>query len=401
MPKLPFIHRVKLRNYKSIAQCDVKLGSLTVLVGPNGSGKSNFLDALALTKQALYVTLDHALRERGGINEVRRRSGGHPSNFTIELHFTLPGENRQGFYGFEVASQSNGGFSIRSETCEVGAAGPIGAPARFEVKGQKIDTNIDVRLPRPASDRLYLVNASIVDEFRPVYEALTDMAFYSFAPDVMRWPQPPDPGDMLQPDGHNLPSVLAALEKRDKMSHNLIQEYLRQITPGVESVERIAIGNLETLQFRQQVAGQKSPWRFPAINMSDGTLRALAVLTALLQGDGDAPSLIGIEEPEIALHPAAAGVLWDALLDGEDRAQVLVTTHSPDLLDRKDISSDAILATDSQAGKTQIGPIIESSRQLLRQRLATPGELLRQRRLTPTESTDTPTQQSFLPSVEA
>ena len=113
--------------------------------------------------------------------------------------------------------------------------------------------------------------------------------------------------------------------------------------------------------------------------MSDGTLRALAVLTALLQGDGTSPSLIGIEEPEIALHPAAAGILWDAIQDGKNLTQVLVTTHSPDLLDRKDIATDVILATDSEAGTTQIGPIIESSREAIRDRLATPGELLRKK----------------------
>lgn len=386
MSNPPFIHRVKLRNYKSIARCDVQLGPLTILVGPNGSGKSNFLDALSLTRQALDVTLDHALRERGGINEVRRRSGGHPSNFAIELHFTLPGGMKQGKYGFEVTSQSNGGFSVLNETCEIGSADALGTPMRFVVKEGKIaDTNIEVQLPRPALDRLFLVNASNIDEFRPVYDALTDMAFYSFSPDVMRSPQSPDPGYILESDGHNLAGVLAALEKRNAPSHQLIQKYLRQVTPGVQSVERIAIGNLETLQFRQQVAGQKSPWRFPAINMSDGTLRALAVLTALLQGDGDSPSLIGIEEPEMALHPAAAGILWDALMDGQDRAQVLVTTHGPDLLDRKDIPINSILATDSDAGRTEIGPVIESSRQLIRERLATPGELLRQKRLTPTE----------------
>ena len=102
MSKAPFIRRVRLRNYKSIGRCDIRLGPLAILVGPNGSGKSNFLDALALTRQALDMTLDHALRERGGINEVRRRSGGHPSNFAIELHFTLPDGLTQGLYGFEI-----------------------------------------------------------------------------------------------------------------------------------------------------------------------------------------------------------------------------------------------------------------------------------------------------------
>ena len=384
MSILPFIHRVKLRNYKSIGRCDVRLGPLAVLVGPNGSGKSNFIDALAFTRQALDMTLDHALRERGGINEVRRRSGGHPSNFSIELQFTLGDGVTQGLYSFEVTSERNGGFSVRREICEVGLPSAMGTPIRFVVReGSVEESTLSVSLPRPAPDRLFLVSASNVDEFRPIYDALTGMAFYSFSPDVMRLAQPPDPGDLLQPEGKNLASVIASLEKRNEASYIQIQKYLKDITPGVEGVERITIGNLETLQFRQRVAGQRAPWRFPTINMSDGTLRALAVLTALLQGDGTSPSLIGIEEPEIALHPAAAGVLWDAIQDGKDLTQVLVTTHSPDLLDRKDIATDVILATDSEAGTTQIGPIIKSSRDAIRDRLATPGELLRQKRLRP------------------
>ena len=390
MSKAPFIHRVKLRNYKSIGRCDVRLGPLAVLVGPNGSGKSNFLDALALTRQALDMTLDHALRERGGINEVRRRSGGHPSNFAIELHFTLPDGISQGLYSFEVTSERNGGFSVQNETCQVGPPRAMEPSAGFVVREGTVErSNLNVLLPRPAPDRLFLVSASNLDEFRPVYDALTGMAFYSFSPDVMRWPQAPDPGEMLRSDGKNLASVIASLENRNPASHTQIQEYLRQITPGVESVERIAIGNLETLQFRQRVAGQKAPWRFPAINMSDGTLRGLAVLTALLQSDGTSPSLIGIEEPEIALHPAAAGILWDAIQDGQTLTQVLVTTHSTDLLDRKDISTDSILAANSDAGTTQIGPIIESSREAIRDRLATPGELLRQERLRPEHTRST------------
>src|SRR5688500_6467134 len=84
-----FISRVVLKNYKSIAACDVRLGPLTFLVGPNGSGKSNFLDALRFVADALSTFLDHAIRERGGINEVRRRSSGHPTHFGIRLEFRL------------------------------------------------------------------------------------------------------------------------------------------------------------------------------------------------------------------------------------------------------------------------------------------------------------------------
>jgi recombinational DNA repair ATPase RecF len=69
----PLLTGVALKNYKSIAACAVELGGLTFLVGPNGAGKSNFLDALRFVADSLRTSLEHALRDRGGINEVRRR----------------------------------------------------------------------------------------------------------------------------------------------------------------------------------------------------------------------------------------------------------------------------------------------------------------------------------------
>src|SRR5882757_8555468 len=94
-----FINRVTIRNYKSIAACQVSLGQLTFLVGANGAGKSNFLDALRFVADALRTSLDHALRDRGTIREVRRRSGGHPNHFAIRIDFTLP-TGSLGHYSF-------------------------------------------------------------------------------------------------------------------------------------------------------------------------------------------------------------------------------------------------------------------------------------------------------------
>ena len=151
-------------------------------------------------------------------------------------------------------------------------------------------------------------------------------------------------------------------------------------------VDRRTIGPRETLVFRQEVRGAKDPWRFPATNMSDGTLRALGVLAALFQGfamDGADPRLVGIEEPEIALHPAAAGVLVDGIRDAAERAQVLVTSHSPDLLDNDEISADSIVAVVLEHGETRIGPLDEVGRSALRKRLYTAGELLRMNQLDP------------------
>jgi predicted ATPase len=82
---VPFISRVRLKNYKSIAECDVRLGPLTILVGPNGSGKSNFLDALAFLSRAVATTPAEAIDSRGGLNEILRRVPEQAESFSIAI----------------------------------------------------------------------------------------------------------------------------------------------------------------------------------------------------------------------------------------------------------------------------------------------------------------------------
>ena len=397
MPKPPFITCVRLRNYKSIARCDIALGPLGILVGPNGSGKSNFLDALYLMSQSLLRPLPETLRERGGVREVLRRSGDRPDRFSITLRFDLPGGAESGLYGFEIKPLADAGFEVTKEVCEVSHPNGQNHRYRYEVSaGELINTNLSSPLPRPLRDRLFLVSASNLEEFHPVYDALTAMRFYQFVPDTFRIPNLVEQDPYLHtPDGHNLASVLGLMEAKYPLVFERIQRYMQAIAPGLDRVRGLNIPetNHDLIGFTHEFGDRKSPIRFTSINMSDGTLRALATLTALLQGSVDdappltggnfPPTLIGIEEPETALHPAAAGVLWDAMTDGSDRAQILVTTQSPDLLDRDDIPIDAILAVDVNAGKTEIGPLFESSRNLLNEKLSTPGELMRQSRLSP------------------
>jgi len=163
-----------------------------------------------------------------------------------------------------------------------------------------------------------------------------------------------------------------------------IEEYLSKIVPGIEAVEQVTVGHMETLAFRQTVAGAEHPWRFNAINMSDGTLRALGILVALFQARLDRRiPVVGVEEPEAALHPAAANVLRDALREGSREVQVVVTSHSPDLLDDESIDESQIYAVVSDSGTTQIAPLDEASRSVLRDHLYTAGEMLRSNQLAP------------------
>lgn len=385
----PFLTRVGIRNYKSIANCNLRLEPLMFLVGLNGSGKSNFLDVLRFVTDSLLQSLDHALRERGQINEVRRRSGGHPNHFAIRLDFRLPAGDR-GFYSFRIGAQPNGGYIVQEEQCVLHSAASAPTGHFYHIRNGEILGSNPSLLPAPSSDRLFLVSASGLAEFRAAYDALSGMAFYNFNPKDIRSMQAPAAGTRLAADGSNLASVLARVTRENPAIKRRLEEYLGKVVPGIVEIAARHFGPLETIAFRQKVAGAAAPWNFYALNMSDGTLRALGVLLALFQSaesEGkDAVSLVGIEEPEIALHPGAAGILRHSLKEASRHTQLIVTSHSPDLLDDVSIDPDSLFSVVSEDGNTRIGPINEFGRGALKDQLYSAGELLRMNQLEPDAS---------------
>ena len=380
----PFVSRVVVRNYKSIGRCRVNLSGLTVLVGKNGAGKSNFLDALRFVADGLQTSLDHAIKWRGGIDAVRRRSTGHPRNFAIELKLSL----RRGLiahFGFEIGARGQGGFVVRKEDLRI-RNGAGDALAHYSIRDGQLASVHDAKLPEPSDDRLYLVAASHAPAFRAVYDALSSMGFYNLNPDAMKELQSPDAGELLHRDGANIASVVSRIGTDQPALLERIKQFLGTIVEGISEVERVALGPRETLEFRQAVQGARHPWKFYAASMSDGTLRALGALVAVAQltNRESRISLVGIEEPETALHPTAAHALVDAIREASASTQVVVTTHSPELIDWVDLERE-LRVVRARAGATEISPPNEASREAIRQHLYSPGELLRMDQLEPDE----------------
>lgn len=397
----PFMRCVEVRNYKSIGQCRVEMGSLTVLVGRNGAGKSNFLDALRFVAEALQTSLDQAIKTRGGIDAVRRRSTGHPRNFAIRLEWDLPGF-RRATYEFEIAARTQGAFVVRHEQLRIRNASQE-VVSHYLVSEGTVRSSKPEILPVASADRLYLVTASGLPEFRPIFDALVSMGFYNLNPDAMKELQSPDAGELLHRDGSNIASVIARLSTNRKGVRTRIHEYLERIVPGIAGFDRVTLGPSETLEFRQKVKGAKHPWKFYALNMSDGTLRALGALTAVMQlVDRKNPvSLVGIEEPETALHPGAAGILMDALREASSSTQVVVTSHSPDFLDQIDPTKDMLRIVESREGTTFVTPPGQAPRRAITDHLYSVGELLRMDQLTQDETeVSTQVRQMELPFYE-
>ena len=379
------LRQVTLRNYKSIGQCKVDLSGLNVLIGSNGTGKSNFIDALRLVSESLSETLDYAIRQRGGIGEVRRRSGGHPSHFAISLRLRLD-ENVNASFAFQVGALPEGAFRVQHEQAHISGDGL--EEAYYVVRDGEIwkgSAHLGTP-PKIVEDRLYLGAISGIPAFRSLYDALSRMGFYNINPAEIRELQPHDRGTILSRSGHNLSSVVKRLRDESPRSLERIEDYLRQIVPGIDGVDHRQLGPRETLEFRQDVQGQRHPWRFYAAAMSDGTLRSLGVLTALFQFTGNksgAVPLVAIEEPESTVHPAAAATIMDAVLEASTRGQVIATTHSPDLLDHGELDPRQLIAVTKNGGETLLSPVDAASISAIKDDLYTPGELLRQNQLHP------------------
>ncbi|MBI4590245.1 MAG: AAA family ATPase [Candidatus Rokubacteria bacterium] len=373
---VPLISEVQIKNYKSLAQVVARLNRLTVLVGPNGSGKSNFADALRFVADSLTSTVSLALKQRGGIAAVRRISIGHPHNFGIRLKMDLS-DSVFADFSFEIAAAKDGNFFVARERCVVNRDLREDV---YELHNGEFTTQVPGIRAKIEPDRLALTILSAVEDFRPVFDFLSRMRFYSLVPDRIREIQDPDAGDLLRRDGSNAAAVLREIRRKAPDDYDRACRLLSKIVPGVSSVEYHSLGQKETLKFKQDV-GSEYPWTFQALNMSDGTLRALGILLAIYQSS--TPSLLVVEEPESTIHPAAIDVLVQVLKDGQHRTQVLVTTHSPDVLDNKAISDENIRAVENQRGRTVISVMGPVSRESLKQKLYTAGELMRSGELEP------------------
>lgn len=319
------ISRLVLRGYKSIAECDVELGRLNVLIGANGAGKSNFIGFFRLINRILDRQLQLAVGQAGGPDALLHYGRKKTEELCAELYFGNNGyrftlrptqDNRMMFAYEALWWNQHGDWRPRSGHFETYA------------EEQKKKTRIyKFVVPAMRSWRLYHFHDTSLSALVKQVHSIND-------------------NEYLRDDARNLAAFLYRLKNHHETHYRRIVKAIQLVAPFFGDFHlRPSVDNKEKIQLEWTEAGQDVP--FTASALSDGTLRFICLATVLLQPEEFMPAAIIIDEPELGLHPYAITVLGGLMKSAAGRHQLIVSTQSVELVN--EFEAEDLIVVDKQA----------------------------------------------------
>ena len=340
------LSRFRVEHYKSLFDVDVKLEPLTVFIGPNGSGKSNVCEALAIMSAMLRKTLDSQkdvdLRDLIFIShEIFNKSNLIKSIFWASKPDYLVFWASRAYEEGNNSSDQISDLHIRLDWNE-----------RTIISAISINNNQYYSEPKTGL-RDFLLTRSY---FKSTLSSdLRQVKIYDFSPTSINDSEDSEESSKeMSKAGRGLAYALGDLLLDDRDNFDELEQRLCMLVPNIK---RISLQRYDGNKFSLNLVDRYSDHRIPASEVSDGTLRILAFLTAIYQIE--TPSILCFEEIENGVHPWLLHKMMELLklistegINGKP-VQVLITTHSPVLLNYVEPNQVRAVELDHE-GKTQI-----------------------------------------------
>lgn len=331
---------LKALRYRSLRDETIPLTELNLFIGTNASGKSTILDALRFLHEAVHERdFKRAVdTSRGGFMNLAWKGEAARQ---IQLTLVFNDENKELEWSVELR-KAGYGFSVHEELCELpgtyllrsdnGSGWWLGKP---EEGNGKMDRVSLAQSPTACALAAAAANASFPG--RAVADFVSRWGFFDPSPFVLRRGWSGFDASSLDYVGRNLAERLYTIRETSTESFDQIVSATQSVLGLPTEIElrksRRAEDEVEDVEDRVYFVQREPGLAYPVhqIGASSGTLRMLALMTALF-GEGET-NMIGIEEPENHVHPTALAAFAEYLLKARERVQILVTTHSPLLLD--------------------------------------------------------------------
>ena len=319
------ISRLVLRGYKSIAECDLELGRLNVLIGANGAGKSNFIGFFGLVGRILDQQLQTATGLAGGPDALLHFGRKKTDELHAELYF--------GNYGYRFTlrpTQDNRMLFVQEAL-------------RWNPRGDW----------RPAAGHF----ESSVERHKgkPVYQhvvpAMRSWRLYHFhdtgSSALVKQIHGVNDNEYLRDDARNLAAFLLRLKNHHAEHYQRIVKAVHLVAPFFGDFHlRPTVDNKEKIQLEWTEQGEDEP--FTASALSDGTLRFICLAAVLLQPREFMPATLLIDEPELGLHPFAVSALAGLMKSAAQEHQLIVSTQSVELVNEFD--AEDLVVVDKRGG---------------------------------------------------
>lgn len=335
----PHIEKLVVRNYRALRHLELSdLTPLTVFIGPNGSGKSTIFDVFAFLSECFTQPggLRSAWEKRGRFKHLRSRGSSDP--ITIEIKYREKKNTPLITYHLEIDERERGPV-VTSEWLHW-RRNERGRPFKFLDFSEGHGTVITGEMPDESADRqneslkspatLAVATLGLFSKHPRVSalrEFITGWHLSYLTADTTRTIPAAGGQEHLTSTGDNLPNVIQYLKEQHPSQYEEIRQILASRIPRLNRFDAEIMGDTRlNLQFYDAPFDEPVLARFA----SDGTLKMLAYLVLLY--DPTPASLIGIEEPENQLHPMLLPHLAEEFHKATEKTQILVTTHSPALV---------------------------------------------------------------------